>query len=209
LNVAVAWLKDESLFHINSGANGSPHEVMNRGDAIEVGKSTNPFFGFYENWTRTYPVRMKDGTTQHLPAIQFLRNVFEGNLTPDNLPKTALETARHFLMLARELVWENVRLLQAPDAPSRQRCIWLLKTPEEARKWVGILGFQRGCYSIVRVRATGKALDVDSNLLAADSEPLSKWYEKAGMYWHGETSASPMMETLFEGKLEVTEIVAL
>jgi hypothetical protein len=59
----------------------------------------------------------------------------------------------------------------------------------------------------VKVLATGKALDVDSRFLAGDGEPLPSWYDKARRYWRGETTPSPLPETIFEGTLRVAEIL--
>src|SRR5579885_2757969 len=114
-------------FHINSNANLSPHPLMRHGDMCEIGTHTNPFFRFYEVHQRTYEVTdTTTGIIHRVPAIRFLRCVRDGTVASDALPVIAFDTANHFLMLARELVWENVRLAEFPKAPSRQRCIWLI-----------------------------------------------------------------------------------
>ena len=195
-------------FHINSTANLSPHAVMRRGDTIDVGASNNPFFRFYEVHQRTYTVtEAPTGAVHNVPAMKFLRLVRDRTVKTDGLPAIAVETANHFLMLARELLWENVRLAEFPDAPSRQRCIWLVDSLTHVKSWIERLGFASGCYSVVRVRAHGRALHVDGNNLAGDSEPLPVWYEKARAYWRGEASANPIPEVLFEGRIEVEEII--
>jgi len=110
-------------------------------------------------------------------------------------------------MLARELVWENVRISKFSEAPSREHCIWLIESMDDVIRWLNILGFNPNLYTVVRVRATGNALRVDSNFLAGDSEPLSIWFNKAHSYWGGELTQTPLPEVLFEGRLVVDEII--
>lgn len=198
---------DAPFFHINSNANGSAHDLMRRGDIIEVGGHISPFFRFYESYARMYPVRQQDGSVLNVPAIAFLNGVKDGSITSDNLPVTAWEISRHFMMLARELIWENIRLLEFQCEPSRQRCIWLLENEEQVRQWLRTLGFQPMTHWVVKVRATGRALKVDSRILAGDSEPLPVWYDRARRYWRGEMTADPHAEVLFAGTLHVEEII--
>ena len=203
------------FFHINSTANASRHDLMRRGSIIEIGKSSNPFFGFYETWQRSYNVRNKTtGATEAVPPIQFLRRIKDKDITLDDqnvFPQLSLEVARHFMMLARELVWETVRLNELPEAPSRQRCIWLTRTIEQAREWLPRMNLdpklQPQTYWIVSVRATGRALEVDGGFLAGDAELLSVWHEKARQYWRGEKTASPQSEVIFDGTVEVLDII--
>jgi hypothetical protein len=194
--------------HVNSNANLSPHALMRPGDVINVGASTNPFFRFYENHARTYQVtNSQTGEVFQVPAIKFLGLVRDGTVTTTALPEVAHDTAKHFLMLARELLWENVRLAEFQGAPSRQRCIWLVETLEDVKNWIAQMRFKPNHYSVIRVRAYGLALRVDSNNLAGDSEPLPIWFEKSRAYWSGKDSPHPLREVLFEGRIEVDEII--
>jgi hypothetical protein len=139
--------------------------------------------------------------------MKFLRLVKDGTVTSANLPTISSDTANHFLMLSRELLWENVRLVEFPDAPSRQRCIWLIESVADVKNWITRLGFKANRYSVVRVRATGRALNADGNCLAGDSEPLPVWFEKARAYWSSKNTPDPLPEVLFEGRIEVDEII--
>ena len=201
-------VNEQSYFNINSNANFSPHPLMCRGDIYNIGETANPFFHFYEVYQRTYPVtETSTGITHQVPAMKFLRSMKDGEINGHGLPAIAYEIANHFLMLARELVWENVRLAEFSEAPSRQRCIWLIESMDDVINWVNRLGFKPNIYSIVRVRATGHALKVDSNYLVGDSEPLSTWFEKAHSYWSGKLTQTPLPEVLFEGRIEVDDII--
>ncbi len=64
-----------------------------------------------------------------------------------------------------------------------------------------------GTYWIVKLRASGTALDADGRMLAGESEPLPAWYDKARKYWRGEMSEDPWPEVLFVGTATVEEII--
>lgn len=174
----VKKVKSQTYFHINSTANLSQYDLMRVGSSIKIGDELNPLFRLYETWQRSYQVRnKKTGGIDNVPAIQFLKRIRDKDITLDDstaLAGVSFDIARHFMMLARELVWEAVRSNEFPKAPSRQRCIWITRTAEEARRWVNIMGFQPNTHWIVRLTATGTASDVDGNYLAGDSEPLPR-----------------------------------
>lgn len=193
------------LYHVNSQANRSPYGLMRGGDVVAVGKDTNPFFRFYDVHQRTYPVTDGNGIVHQVPAVKFLRLVKEGGVNARNLPGDAFEIAQHFMMLARELLWEGVRLAEFADAPSRQRCVWLIESLEDVKRWLRLMKFRP--VHVVQVAATGNALVTDQGHLAGDSEILQVWFDRARAYWRGERTAESLMEVLFEGTLEVTDIV--
>ncbi len=197
----------ESYFHINSSANLSPYGMMKKGDAIQVGKSSNPFFRFYEVYQRTYAVTESDGSVHQIPAMSFLRRTKDDSIESQDFPRIAFETANHFLILARELFWENIRLAEFPDAPSRQRCIWLIESLEHVSAWIMRLGFKPGDFQVVRVSTQGQVVRTDGNNLAGDTQLLSVWTNLARAYWAGKKSSNPIPEVLFEGNLEVQAIV--
>jgi hypothetical protein len=107
---------------------------MKPGDVIEIGDRTNPFFGFYDVQPRTHAVVDQNGVMHQVPAICFLRLVQDGTVNAGNLGGDAYDTARHFLMLASELLWENVRLAEFPDRPSRQRCLFLIESIPDVKQ---------------------------------------------------------------------------
>jgi Protein of unknown function (DUF2441) len=84
---------------------------------------------------------------------------------------------------------EEVRREIAPDAPSRQRCLWLADSLEEARAWQVRLGGASA--RILRLNVSGGVHRADAALLLGDSEPLSQTYARARSYWRGEHSATP------------------
>jgi hypothetical protein len=170
---------------------------------IEAGTRHNPFFGFYET-PRIFKIRMRDGSSKDLNAIYWLEQVEAGNINPDNLPLTARLVAQHFQILSRELTMELVRRDVAPQAPSRQTCLWAADTLEQAHRWFARLEGQK---TLLRLSAAGVVHRADASLLSADAEPYSAIIAKAERYWRGEMGDNPEYETLFSGTATVVEVL--
>lgn len=187
-------------FHVARTLIYNNNSPMAAGAKLRVGGSVNPFFGFYQN-SRTYPVDTPQGRI-NCKAIKFLNSVRDGQINCPNLPQIAAEVAQHYVMLSRELIMEEVRKEIAPDAPSRQLCVWLAQDLSEAQHWATRLGNQG---VIFRVSLSGSVHRADAGFLLGDSEPINVTYDRAKKYWQGENSDTPEMETLFVGELEVLE----
>ena len=85
-----------SNWNSNSSGSGSRTTYTSGSDAVfSAGTSASGY---------AYTITVSG--TQSASSI----SIKEGTVASDVLPTIALETANHFLMLARELVWENVRL---------------------------------------------------------------------------------------------------
>lgn len=105
-------------------------------------------------------------------------------------------------MLARELLMEQVRVDEFGGLPpSRQRCLYLAETADEARSWLPLLG---GNGVVCELTCTGTIHKADSRQMVMLSEPLSVTTARARAYWRGDASADPRMETLFVGDAKVT-----
>ncbi|MBR0649228.1 DUF2441 domain-containing protein [Roseomonas terrae] len=204
-------VKNQTFFHINRVLPHSPQYLLEVGQQVEAGLSENPFFGFYRGPARSFPVRQADGKVLPVPAIRYIDNVASGAFTPGDWRAFAGEarlTARHFMMLARELLWESVRAAEFPDRPSRQRGMWLTDATS-LEIWKRRLAFdQLTPTRIVEVSATGLALETDAMLLLGESESLGETERKARAYWSGGSGApGGEPETLFSGTMVVTGIV--
>ncbi|MBI1274691.1 DUF2441 domain-containing protein [bacterium] len=192
----------KKLYHVTRKLPYSPHPELIVGSQITVGKSQNPFFGFY-NGERVYEVDTPSGKIP-CKAIRFLNAVKNGEVQCPNLPQIACEVASHYLMLARELIMEEVRKDTAPDAPSRQSCMWMARTVDDARVWQAKLN---GPSKIIEFKVDGKIHEADAGHLLGDSEPLSVTYDRARKYWLSEVSSKPEPELLFSGVAEVIRII--
>lgn len=181
---------------------------MQVGERLSVGQEENPFFAFYRK-PRFELVNGPGGTVELVPAMAFLRRVILGNITPSNLPQTAYDIANHFVMLSRELLWEAIRASDYPEAPSRQRALWLLPDLAAVRHWQARLKHPaEKATQVVEVLATGVVHVCDAALLTGDSEALDDTYRKARDYWSGMIAAQGSEpEILFRGELEVVRRV--
>jgi hypothetical protein len=174
------------------------------GQKLKVGQDYTPFFRFYET-TLQYPVTDGNtGSVVQVNAVEWLHRVRIGTIqtSPEILANIAWEVSQHYMMLARELLLEQIRLEEfGGKPPSRQRCLYLSETVEEARSWLPLLG---GNGAVCELVCTGNIQKADSRLMVKVSEPLSVTREKAQAYWRGEASADPRFEILFVGDARVT-----
>lgn len=178
------------------------HAPLDVGMSLEIGIAKNPFFGFYQD-VRAYPVTTANGEVQ-VRAIKFLTSVRDGTINCAVLPQIAAEVAEHYLILCRELIMEEVRQELVPKAPSRQYCLWLADTLDEAQRWRTRLG---GSGQIAQLSVTGTIHRTDAAHLLGDSEPLTETYKRARAYWRGDKSSQPELETLFSGTATVVDLL--
>jgi hypothetical protein len=193
-------ITDKTLYHFT--ANKQYKRALTAGQKVIAGVDYNPFFAFYEG-ARLYPVTLEDKSIVQVRAIKFLTKVKEGVINCPRLPVIAHEVAQHYIMLARELIMEEIRIRDFSEAPSRQRCLYLADSLEEARTWQKRIGDGGEICSLTCNGVTHRA---DAHLLLGDSEPLSETRARAARYWRGEASETPEWETLFVGEAIVTAI---
>ena len=201
----VEEIQDKVLYHLT--AERPYQRALVAGQKLKVGDEVNPYFGFYEG-ARHYEVMRADGSMSRFKARAFLTQVRDGKIQTDQyrLAGIAVDVARHFVMLVRELVMEEVRKEVRAEAPSRQRCLYVCDNLEEARYWNKFLGDQGSLGSICSLLCNGVTHRADTGLLLGDSEPLSVTRERATRYWRGEAGDKPEWETLFVGDAVVTGV---
>ncbi|VAV86429.1 hypothetical protein MNBD_ALPHA02-545 [hydrothermal vent metagenome] len=177
----VEIVENKVFYHITRQLPYMRHPPLIVGESFSVGSATNSFFGFYEGCIE-YPATI-DGQKLLIKAVKYLKLFQDGTLTspnPKHLADIAVEVSRHYLMLVRELIMEEVRKEERADAPSRQSCLWVVETKDEAEHWAGFL--------------------------LGDSEPLSVTYERARSYWNGGIAENSEPEVLFSGVATVIEL---
>ena len=112
---------NRDYFHVSRVLAYNPHADLVVGATVEATSNHNPFFGFYEN-PRIYSVTTPNETVQ-VPAMAFLRMVRDGGVQCSNLPPIAYEIAQHYVMLAREILMEQVRKELDENLPSRDMSV--------------------------------------------------------------------------------------
>lgn len=173
---------------------------------VTAGTAYNPFFKFYER-TIEYPVTDGvSGSITQVNAVDWLLRVKAATIRTsyEMLTLKAVEVSQHYMMLARELLMEQIRLEEFEGRPpSRQKCLFLADSVDEARSWMPLLG---GSGVVCELTCTGTIHRADSRLLVRNSEGLSKTRQNARAYWRGEVGDDPRMEILFEGKAVVSAV---
>lgn len=114
-------------------------------------------------------------------------------------------------MIIRELVLEIVKLNEFADYPSRLKCMYCVKTKEQAENWIPILkrmNSKNPPLQIVKLKAKGKIFRGDGNLMIRNTRSLESKFELARKYWNNATK-SDNEEILFIGNAEVEEIYEL
>jgi len=138
--------------------------------------------------------------------MTFLKAVAEGRVNCPRLPNIAYETANYFMMFFREIFWEDIRRREFPHCPSRQRCLWLVHTIEQANYWVKRMQCNTD-YQIVKVSARGRIHTANELFLMGDSATLPEITERARLYWLGLMPEGAKEEIIFEGFLQVTDVI--
>jgi hypothetical protein len=191
---------DREFFHV---ARATSHPPLVHGQALTIGDVYNPFFDRF-NQRLDVPL-IENGQHFQIPPGQWLKTAFEGRFDPAPLPHAIAEVGfratRHYAMLCRELVMEDVRARDFSDAPSRQRCLYLCDTPEEAAVWRRDHLGDNG--TIVRLACTGAIHRGDASIMLRDGEELWSVIANAKRYWRGEMTERPQREALFEGTARV------
>jgi hypothetical protein len=127
----VEQVKTRTLYHVTATKPYKNEFAANQ--VVKVGDTFNPFFAFYEG-SREYGVTQPDGSVLQIKAVAFLRQVRDGQINSPQFAAIATEVALHYVMLVRELIMEEIRREEFGCAPpSRQRCLYLCDTLDEAR----------------------------------------------------------------------------
>lgn len=197
-------------FHINRSSDYLPYPQLTLGQTITAGNALNPFFKYYDTNVRTFPVTFEDGSVVNQTPRMFLNNVVNGSVRPKNLAVDAQNIAEDYFILARELLFENVRLSEFPERPSRSKAIWLSQSLNEVWMWHDTLSHgQPGFMQCVEAVCTGEFHRCDASWLPGDSMGISSMINNARQYWSGEINATktPKTELLFVGKLVVQRVM--
>jgi hypothetical protein len=200
----VETISDQKLYQVTITNNYKQAFVSSQ--TISAGIDYNPFFRFYET-TMEYPITDgQTGALVNVNAVDWLSRVRAKTIltTYEILAQKAFEVSQHYMMLARELLMEQIRLEEfGGEPPSRQTCLYLSDTIEDARTWIPLLGGQGAVCELI---CTGTIHRADSRLMVKASEPLSVTKGKARAYWRGEVSADPRIEILFAGDAIVSAV---
>jgi len=187
----------------------SRHAPLKSGDVLTT-TDVNPFFNYYLNsYYPTETVKTPSGEVS-FTRLQVLQELKEGRFTNPNsqhVARMGFETAKYFSNYARELIWENVRREEFLHLPSRQRCAWLAQGEANLEYWLKRIGKKEEEINVFRVVPNGSLHTASDEHLLVDVEPYDLTLQKARKYWSGIVTNPVATEILFEGTLEIKELI--
>lgn len=196
-------------FHINHTTDYSGYRAISVGDILETSREGfNPYFRNTLNGPKKFNLSDKES----LPILDFFRRLSLGELDNYKQLMNHREVARYsfqflssFIKITREMHFENVRVRNFSELPSRQHCIWLAESLEDAQYWKERLVGRVNC-RIFRVEVDGSVFRTNEGHLIQEAEPFDITIQRAKDYWNGRPS-NGRNEVLFEGSFRVLEQV--
>ncbi|MGN7510720.1 DUF2441 domain-containing protein [Aeromonas salmonicida] len=196
-------------FHINHTTDYSNFQAMTVGGTYETSlQEFNPYYNNVLNGAKRFNLSEKNS----LPILDFFKRLSQGQLDDFHQLKDHRAVAQFahdflsaYIKIAREMHFENVRTKKFTKLPSRQHCIWLAESLEDAKYWVNRLAGRTNC-RIFRVEVDGRVFKTNEGHLIQEAEPYEDTLRRANEYWNGTTSYG-RSEVLFEGSLKVLEHV--
>ena len=153
------------------------------GKTYLAGNEPNPFYKEFETFTFPEPILLND----------------------------APNVINEFSLYVRERLFEDIRLQEFPDLPSRMSCLWLMSEEQITAKTTYWLQQIPDSKTLYRISCTGKIHVADDSLLI---HPPGGYFEAvrehARLYWNGVVTnpAPEHQELLFAGSFTVLEETA-
>lgn len=186
------FLKDGYIYHVVT------ERKMKLGQKIVFGNHKNSIYDRVMNWQF-----MNDEGKDSLDII--LSKKFD-NFTEDD-KRTIKNYIYENAMIMREYILEQVRKEKYPSYPSRMSCLYCVRNEKDTQAWIDVFNrLKRPMLQVVKMKANGKIFDGDASFILRDARSLQHKIDLAEKYWQG-AGDNPIPETLFEGEVEVVEII--
>ncbi len=187
----------------------------------------------YQATTRDYKVGdiIKFGDDYNYQAKRVLDVDYKMENAPNNMPEMLLEEKiKHHKKLnknelrevcdilwnygfsMREIGLEICRQRYYPNEPSRFKCMFLCKKPEEAKCYLSTAKTKGNTSQpkVIGVKLNGKILMTSNSFNMRGGKSINEFIEQAHAYWQGVDDSfvdKASIEYLFEGIAEVVEII--
>ena len=201
-------VKKKEFYHIQK--NNSLYK-WNISQKLFLGDNPN---NYAQNFHKAgFLYKSKSGKTMQI--LQYFKN-FENLLNDKPNSEIELKAVKESIIVLnsfvidmikvhRENLFEEIRLNFFPNLPSRKRGIWLIPYNEDALTyWKKRMAIGR----IFKIRATGKVHNSSEKFLLIDRyTSFNHLRNMAFLYWAGVEEESIMDEIIFEGFIEVLELI--
>jgi len=201
-------VKNKEFYHIQ--IDNCPYK-WDIGQTLFLGGNPNNYAQDFHDAGFVY--KSKSGKTMKI--LQYLEN-FENLINGKPNSDIELKAVRESILVLksfveftirvhRENLFEEIRLSFFPNLPSRKRGIWLIPYNEDALAYWKTR-IEKG--RIFKVRATGKVHNSSEKFLLIELyESFNHLRNMAFLYWAGVEEESIMDEIIFEGFIEVLELI--
>ncbi|KKL10712.1 hypothetical protein LCGC14_2553090 [marine sediment metagenome] len=177
------------------------------GEKISFGSEYNLFFNNYRIDNRSFYC-LFNGKEYHY--IDYLYNIASKLPETDenirNRGKIIELGLQRSTIILREYLFENIRKINFPDYPSRQKGLWLIESIDSLKYWKDTIFNKKGDI-VLKLKVNGKAHKSYAEFIQADVFSLDLWEEMAFNYWKGTKGEELKSEIIFEGDVEVIEIL--
>lgn len=174
---------------------------MNVGDVFYFGNEYNNFYNELIN--------IKHFNNNKKDANEIMADLFsKKNLTFSSINdfKTVYNTVSDDSFILRELIFEEIRKRYYPDCPSRFKCMFVLKTSEEADEWLNIFKRMKNKpLQIVKLKLDGNVFLGNANFIVRKNNSIIDKVNEAKAYWSGDKTGL-IPEYLFLGTTTVIEV---
>lgn len=196
-------VKDKIFYHIHVLGKGYD-ELWREGSQFIIGDKKNFFLDYYDN--AKIGVHFVEGATIPLLHLYNALDEFKPQLREQVkntwIPQAA-KTIKEMGKYIREVIFEEIRVNEFPELPSRFRCIWLAEK-KDIKMWLEKI--HAGDNEIFKVSVSGKIHIANEKFLAWDTLSHNELRQKAREYWRGkELDDDSLKEILFEGDVTLVE----
>ena len=191
------------------------HAEWSVGEKYEIGKNHNLFFSFYNTYESKISIGQSQPELHLIRAWEVLNKDERGKIKDHNdLIKKAFVDLKERCSYIREIVFDDVRkelekqrIKQGLSLiPSRKACVWLIDDVG-IEYWKIKLG-ENSQNNLFKVRCFGYIHRADPEInFPADTISVNELRQYAKRYWTFQNTPKETDEILFEGTLEVLEIL--
>lgn len=175
-------VKNEIFYHVQNLDQPALKSPWKVADTMIIGENLNPYTYILEHGLSNHPKR----------DIWLQQNL------------------AHFYKCTREAVFEEIRLHNFTNYPSRRNCLWVIENKQSSIDYWWNHFKSTSSYpdklSLLKLKLSGEVFQASQNHLTSTLTPVNEIREQAFKYWMGQ-DAEKNSEILFTGTLEVLEII--
>jgi hypothetical protein len=138
----------------------------------------------------------------------FLQSILS-SVSKDNTVENLLDS-KYYAMMLKEYIFEDIRLNEFSNKPSRKNCMFLVPQTLDLKEYAKRLGFDdKLSYIEVEPLDETKIHFANFELLDCDHSDHEVKIEKARQYWKGTEKIDNKTEVLYQGEFIIRSILIL